>query len=378
MSQTLQGLRVVEFRTFGSAPHRRKLFGRYGAEAIKIEFPGASIARAPGLFPGRTPHTDQSALFLYRNTGKKSAVPDPAHPANRECLCRCSRRLTSSSKTFDRLSSRHLGLDHGTVSALNPRLVMVSITPSGQRGPYRDNRGTNLVVFAMGGQMSIVGTLDGGPLKNRRYWADYEGGTDAFSAATLAALAGEPHGVGQHVDISIRRCMATILEASIPFFCYLGQWNGVRRGNHMASFIGICPCADGHIAIHVMLRNWKLFLDVIGRPGPGDVPRFATRANRVKHNDEPMAELYAWAATETKHDVHRRTGAGRAPFAFVHPKDDLRVGPQLSTRSFLKCIEHPGAGEATYPRHRGGWNRATGSPAQHRSSVNAPTRSSRR
>src|SRR5690606_38376365 len=136
------------------------------------------------------------------------------------------------------------------------RLVVVSITAFGQQGPYAGYQANNLVAFAMGGQMYITGTQEGGPLKNAGYQADYQGGLNALSAASIALLAAERDGEGQHVDISVQHCMAPLLEAGIPYYSYMGRWNAVRRGNHMASFIGIYPCADGHLGIHIMPRNW--------------------------------------------------------------------------------------------------------------------------
>jgi formyl-CoA transferase len=143
--------------------------------------------------------------------------------------------------------------------------------------------------------------------------------------------------------------MAPLLEATIPYYTYLGRWAGVRRGNHMASFIGIYPCADGHLGIHIMPRNWKPFTDAIGRPDLFDDPRFVTQAARAQHNDDLMAEFYAWAATETKHEVYKRAGAGRAPIAYVHTMEDLLNSDQLEARGFIQRIDHPVAGEAAYP-----------------------------
>ncbi len=349
MGRPLEGIRVVELGTFVSAPYCGKLFAGYGAEVIKVEPPGGDIARAHGPFPRGEPDPEASALFLYLNTGKKSVVLNPREPADRDRLLRLLETADVLIENYRPADLAALGLDYATLAARNPRLVMVSITPFGQYGPYANYLGNNLIAFAMGGQMYITGTFEGGPVKNGGYQADYQGGLNAFSAAMLAVLTAEREGRGQHVDVSIQRCMAPILEASIPYYCYLGQWSGIRRGNHMASFIGIYPCADGHIGIHLMPRNWKPFLEVIGRPDLGEDPRFATQADRVAHNDELMAELYAWAATETKHDLYRRAGAGRAPVAFVHTMADLIESPQLNARGFLQRIDHPVAGEGIYP-----------------------------
>ena len=349
MSQPLEGLRVLEIGTFVSAPYCGKLFAGYGAEVVKVEPPEGDISRAHGPFKDGIPDPETSSLFLYLNTGKKSVTLDLASPGGRERFLQLVESADVLIENYRPRDLRALGLDYATLSAVNPRLVMISVTTFGQDGPYADYESNNLIAFAMGGQMFITGTQDGGPLKNGGYQADYQGGLNAFSAGMLAVLTAERDGIGQHVDVSIQQCMAPLLEAGIPYYSYLGRWGGQRRGNHMASFIGIYPCADGHLGIHLMPRNWKPFCDVIGRPDLATDPRFATQAARTQHNDELTAEFYAWAATEEKRPIYERAGAGRAPIAFVHTMEDLITSPHLLERGSIQRITHPVAGEAAYP-----------------------------
>lgn len=349
MPSALAALRVLELGTFVSAPFCGKLFAGYGAEVIKVEPPDGDLARAHGPFMDGIPDPETSALFLYLNTGKKSVVLDLHTPAGREAFLRLAAQCDVMIENFRPADLRALGLTYAALREVNPRLVLVSITPFGQEGPYADYRANNLIAFAMGGQMHMTGTQEGGPLKNGGYQADYQGGLNGFSAAMLAVLAAERDGEGQHVDISVQHCMAPILEASIPYYSYLGRWAGIRRGNHMSSFIGIYPCRDGHLGVHVMPRNWKPFTNCIGRPDLFNDPRFETQALRAAHNDELMAELYGWAATQEKHVVYRAAGAMRAPITFVHTMPDLLESPQLSARGFIQRVEHPVAGAASYP-----------------------------
>ena len=342
-------MRVLELGTFVSAPFCGKLFAGYGAEVIKVEPPGGDLARAHGPFKDGVPNPETSALFLYLNTGKKSVELDLRTPAGLDAFMRLAAASDVVIENFRPADLRALGVSYQALRAVNPRITLVSITAFGQDGPYADYRSNNLIAFAMGGQMYITGTEEGGPVKNGGYQADYQGGLNGFSAATLAVLAAERDGVGQHVDVSVQQCMAPILEAGIPYYSYLGRWVGGRRGNHMASFIGIYPCLDGYLGVHVMPRNWKPFTETIGRPDLLDDPRFVTQAERVLHNDELMSELYAWAAGETKHEVYERAGRFRAPITFVHDMADILDSPQLNARGFLQRIDHPVAGEAVYP-----------------------------
>lgn len=349
MSQPLAGLRVLEVGTFVSAPYAGRLFAGYGAEVIKVEPPGGDLARHHGPFKDGKPHHETSALFLYLNTGKKSVELDLHTPAGHDAFLRLAANADVVLENFRPSDARALGLGYEQLRAANPRLTLVSITAFGQQGPYADYHANNMIALAMGGQMYITGTQDGGPLKNGGYQADYQAGLNAFSAASLAVLSAERDGEGQHVDVSMQHCMAPILEAGIPNYSYLGMWMPLRRGNHMASFIGIYPCQDGHLGVHVMPRNWKPFVECIDRQDLFEDPRFVTQAERFLHNDELMAELYAWAATQTKHEIYHQAGRMRTPIAFVHTMQDLVESPQLNARGFLQRIDHPVAGEATYP-----------------------------
>ncbi len=345
----LEGLRVLELGTFVSAPYCGKLFAGYGADVIKVEPPGGDISRAHGPFKDGVPDPETSALFLYLNTAKKSVELDLGTPAGHDAFMRLAARCDVVIENFRPADLHALGISYRALHQVNPRLVLISVTTFGQDGPYANYHSNNLVAFAMGGQMFITGTQEGGPLKNGGYQADYQGGLNAFSAGMLAVLAAERDGMGQHVDVSIQQCMAPLLEAGIPYYSYLGRWTGLRRGNHMASFIGIYPCRDGYLGLHIMPRNWKPFTECMGRPDLFEDPRFATQADRAAHNDELMGEFYAWAATESKHEIYERAGAMRAPIAFVHTMADLLESPQLRKRGFLQRIDHPVAGTATYP-----------------------------
>lgn len=349
MAQPLAGVRVLELGTFVSAPFCGKLFAGYGADVIKVEPPDGDVARAHGPFAGGKPDRETSALFLYLNTGKKSVVLDPRTPWGRAAVLALAAQCDVVVENFRPSDLRALGLCYEAFRAANPRITLVSITTFGQDGPYADYRSNNLVAFAAGGQLFITGTPDGGPVKNGGYQADYQGGLNGFSAGMLGLLAAERDGVGQHVDVSVQQCMAPILESGIPYYSYLGRWSPIRRGNHMSSFIGIYPCADGYLGVHVMPRNWPPFAAAIGRDDLLTNPRFATQADRNANSDELMAELYAWASGESKREVYARAGAGRAPIAFVHTMADLLESPQLNARGYLQRVTHPVAGEAVYP-----------------------------
>lgn len=349
MPLPLEGVRVLEVGTFVSAPYCGRLFAGYGAEVIKIEPPGGDIARAHGPFKDGEPDPETSALFLYLNTSKRSVELDLGTQAGRDALLRLAADADVLIENYRPGDARALGLDHERLREVNPRLVVVSITAYGQEGPYAEYHSNNLIAFAMGGQMFLTGDPDKSPVKNGGYQADYQGGLNAFSAANLALLAAERDGEGQHVDISVQHCMAPILEAGIPFYAYNGLWLGNRRGNLMSSSMAIYPCLDGQVGVHVMARNWPNFAEATGHPEWLKDERYATAESRREHDGELMAQLIEWAAGISKKEAYALGGEYRAPITFIHTMEDLLDSPQLAARGFLRRIEHPVAGEASYP-----------------------------
>src|SRR5262249_17234862 len=96
-----------------------------------------------------------------------------------------------------------LGIGYEVLSALNPRLVVTSISNFGQDGPYRDWQGTDLTLYAMGGPMIGTGDIDHEPRKVAGRWAGYQGGFVAALATAVGLWAAELRGEGEHLDVSI-------------------------------------------------------------------------------------------------------------------------------------------------------------------------------
>ena len=136
--QGLEGVRVLELGNLVSAAYAAKLMADLGAEVIKVEEPHGDLARQRGPFPGGTPHPEKSGLYLALNTNKRSVTIDLRQPEGQERLRHTRRECRDR---HPQLSVRHkwpqLGIDYQTFRALNPRLVMCSVTPFGLTGPLQ-------------------------------------------------------------------------------------------------------------------------------------------------------------------------------------------------------------------------------------------------
>jgi crotonobetainyl-CoA:carnitine CoA-transferase CaiB-like acyl-CoA transferase len=229
---SLSVLRVLDLSEGVAGAFCAKLLAGFGADVIKIERPGGGDPlRRHGLFPDDLPHPEKGALFLYLNTGKKSITLDFAQRSGALILRRLVEGAEVVVESFPPGWLTELGLGYESLARIKPRLVMTSVTPFGQDGPYAGYRATNLTAFAAGGQMAVTGEPDREPLKNGGYQAEYQAGLHAFAATAMAAFSADATEVGQHIDVAGVECMATALEPYVSSWAHQRRDIGQRRGN---------------------------------------------------------------------------------------------------------------------------------------------------
>ncbi len=158
MSAALDGIRVIDLSRGVAGPYASKLLADQGAEVIKLEPPGGDPSRSFGPFPGDAPHPERSGLFLHLNRNKQAAIVDPASATGAELIRHLAAGAQLLLEDYAPGSASAWGWD--TLHAANPALVMASITPFGQTGPYKDYRGSELTLQAIGGQRPGAGSME--------------------------------------------------------------------------------------------------------------------------------------------------------------------------------------------------------------------------
>ncbi len=350
----LDMLTVVELSEGVSGPFATKLLADYGARVVKVERPGVGDgSRGHGPFPGDVPHRERSALFLYLNTNKESITLDYETPTGAALLRRLLEDADALVEDHPTRRRADLGLDADSLIGIAPRLVITQLSAYGSTGPYSDRPYTNLTAYASGGQMSMCGDPDREPLLAGGYQAEYQAGLHAY-AATLGALwhaAQTEH--GQVVDVGGMEAMATTLEISLSSYLYRHRpaaepppqdFMVVRRGNQQSATIGLYPCADGWVGVHAMARQVPALLAMVG------VEDTSLGRERLRRNDELLAQIFAWAADKTKHEAYRLAGEFNAPLAYALDVKDVVESEHLRYRDFIRDIGHPEAGRLKYPR----------------------------
>jgi crotonobetainyl-CoA:carnitine CoA-transferase CaiB-like acyl-CoA transferase len=329
-----------------AGPFCSKLLAGLGAEVIKVERPGGGDpARRAAPAAGAPPHLDHSALFLYLNTGKKSVTLDLESQTGATILRRLAQECDLLLESFAPGHLERLGLGYTALEALNPRLIYTSVSAFGQSGPYHQLHGSELIAQAMGGLMQTIGLPDREPLKIGGYAASYTTGMSAFSAAMIALYVRDASDHGQHVDVSAMETMAVAqIHSSIQH-----QFGRTLRRRESPLVAAIDGWISPGLERGVRQDTWPRVCDMIGRPDLKDHPSFSTPEVRREHQQELLAILSSWTATQPKEQVYHLLQELRSVAGYVATVEDLLTSRQLVAREFFQAIDHPAAGQARYP-----------------------------
>ncbi len=249
-----------------------KLLADLGADVIKVEKPGGDKSRNTGPFYHNIPHPEKSLSWFAYNTGKRGITLNIESGDGQEIFRRLVEKADFVIESFPPGYMDGLGLGYSALSEINPRIIMTSITPFGQDGPYKDYRTSDLVSSAMGGLIYILGEPDRAPVRISSPQAYLFGGVGGAGASLVALWYRHIAGEGQHVDVSIQECVLWSTYYEIP---YWGERKLYKRAGNWAPrmeivYRALFPCRDGYI-------NYRAYGGAMFGPG---------QANLVKAMDD--------------------------------------------------------------------------------------------
>jgi crotonobetainyl-CoA:carnitine CoA-transferase CaiB-like acyl-CoA transferase len=348
--QGLEGVKVLELGNMVSAAYATKLMADLGAEVIKVEEPEGDRARQRGPFPGGIVDQEKSGLFLYLNTNKRGVTLDLRQ--DKDTLTRLAAWADLLVHNYPPAQMAALGIDHHTLRASNPRLVMCSITPFGLTGPHKDYKAYELTVAHGGGWawLSPGGSdrPDLPPLKAAGHQADFQAATAAATAALAAYYRALRTGEGEHLDFSSQAYIASFVDISAPNYTYQGQVAS-RLGKRVLYPWGIFPCQDGLMFLVVGEEDqWQRLLALMGNPEWGAWEIFQGLANRTANQDVLQMYLAEWIKGWRIEDLFRAGQEQRICFAPVFTMAQLATQEQLRARRFFIDVAHPRAGTLTH------------------------------
>lgn len=344
----LSGIKVLDLSEDIAGSFCARLMADYGADVLKLEPPGGASLRRMGPFHHDDPHPEKSLFFLLLNLNKKGATLNLTTDTGQSILKRLAEHVDVIVETYRPGYLDSLGLGYDTLSQINPGLVVTSITPFGQDGPYSQYKGEEIVEYAMGMIMSISGIQGREPLKHGGFQAQYEGGLFGAGATSMALFAQLNTRQGEHIDVSITECIASTMMATQTIYPFIGGSQARRRpvGNE---FENPMPCKDGWIIVQAGGgATWEDLANFFEAPELLE-PRFADRAQRSQNGAEMDQVIINSIKDREKWELFPKAAAARMLFGLVQTPTELVDCPQLESRNFYREVDHPVIGKIKLP-----------------------------
>ena len=338
----LNGFRIVDLTMNMSGPLATMILADQGADVIKVEPPDGDVIRRLGTGRGGT-----SAFFANLNRTKRSIVIDLQQPSGHSTLLRLVDGADVFIQNFRVGVAERLGVGAADLRPGRPRLVYVSITGFGTKGPLAANPAYDHVVQALSG--TVARQIDpkvGVPEFVRQGIVDKTTAYTAAQAITAALLARERRGVGAAVELSM-------LDVALSFLWPDGMMNHtcldeVNLLPEVAASYRLSKTADGYVSVVTLTdKQWE---GLVVAAGVTIDERLATVQGRMKHGGEAMREVKKNLAELSTADVLARMAANGVPCAPVIGLADLHAYPQIAASGLLEEVEHPALGRIVQPR----------------------------
>jgi crotonobetainyl-CoA:carnitine CoA-transferase CaiB-like acyl-CoA transferase len=339
-----------------------KILGDMGADVIKIEKPGGDSGRRIGPFYHDIADPEKSLYWFAYNSNKKGITLNIESSAGKEILKKLVESGDCLIESFPVGYLDSLGLGYSELSKLNPRLIMTSITPFGQKGPYKDYQASDLTLQALGGIIYITGDSDRPPVRvghSQSLQSFQNGAADAAVATMIAYYYREISGEGQYIDVSIQQSM---FLNSVFYTIAFWEFDGVITGRYgpFRSGLGtgavtrmIWACKDGFVNMTIMggavgaKRNRALveWLD-----SEGMCPDFMKEINWETFDMWQMTQelwnklevpISRFFRSHTKAELYEGSVKRNIMIYPVYTPEDLLAYEQLRARQYWRSVKHP-------------------------------------
>ncbi len=345
-----------------------KILADLGVDVIKVERPGGDPDRHTGPFYHDIPDPQKSLHWLAFNASKRSITLDIESSGGQENFKKLVRNADFVIESSPPGYLDSLGLGYPVLGKINPRIIMTSITPFGQSGPYKDYKSSDIVSMAMGGLMYTLGDPDRPPVRVSAPQAYVLAGAEAAVGTLIAHHYRELMGEGQHVDTSIQESVVLALMES-PMLWEFQKVNERRLGSvrRMATFPGgeriVWPCKDGYVTTMPVMGGMigaatsKGLVELADAEGLApdflkeiDWPKLDMREMTMERLNRLLAPIGEFFKRHTKAELHEMAFSKKIMLYPVNTVRDIMEDTQLRTRDFWVKVEHPELGTTiTYP-----------------------------
>jgi crotonobetainyl-CoA:carnitine CoA-transferase CaiB-like acyl-CoA transferase len=337
----LSHLRVIDLTRVRAGPTCCRLFADFGADVIQV-------AATDGADPNSSVTGNRlgsDSQNLHRN--KRSIALNLKTPDGLKILMGLVKTADVVVENFRPDVKDRLGFSYEQLAAVNPRIILASISGFGQTGPYAKRAGFDQIAQGMGGLMSVTGEVGGGPMRAGIAVADSSAGNYAAIGILVALAERERSGKGQWVQTSLLQAMIAMTDFQAASYLVEGRVPQTAGNDHpVTTPMGVLPTADGHINIGVGGEGqWASFCKAIARPDLQADPRYCAQERRYHNRAELMGELATIFRTRNSAEWTEVLTAANVPVGPIYSMDQVFGDAQVEHVGIAAPLSHSELGD---------------------------------
>jgi formyl-CoA transferase len=336
----LSRFRVLDLSRVRAGPTCVKQFADFGADVIKIESP-------PGVDPNESmggPRHGPDMQNLHRN--KRAMTLNLKLAEAREVFARLVKSADVVVENYRPDVKYRLGVDYESLSRINPRIILASISGFGQDGPYRERPGFDQIAQGMSGLMSVTGAPGKGPMRTGAAIADIAAGLFAALGVMTALLERETSGRGQWVQSSLLQSGIALLDFQAARYLMKGEVPPQVGNDHPTSMpTSAYTTADGYINVGASGEGmWQRLCEAIGRRELLEAPEFRGAEKRAQNRAQLNAVLNESLSKDTSARWVEKLNAAGVPCGPIYSVDQVFADPQVQHLEAAAEVAHPRLG----------------------------------
>ena len=340
-STALSHLRVLDLTRARAGPTCCRILADFGADVLKVEAP-------PGVDPNEGmsgPRHGYDMVNLHRN--KRSLTLNLKEEEGRLIFMRLAQKVDVVVENFRPDVKDRLGIGYEALRAVNPRIILASISGFGQTGPYRLRAGFDQIAQGMGGLMWVTGFAAEGPMRAGIAVADSSAGVYATVGILIALTERERSGVGQWVQTSLLQSQIAMMYFQAARYLVEGEVPGQAGNDHPYSTpMGVLKTADGYINIGVGGDGqWRALCKALEWLDLATSPDYATLAERFRNRPKLMELLNSVFQTRSSAEWLERLEVVGVPAGPIYKMDEVFGDTQVQHLGIAVPCHHHARGE---------------------------------
>ncbi|MDP6786229.1 MAG: CoA transferase [Rhodospirillales bacterium] len=327
---------VLDLTRVRAGPTAVRQLADWGADVTKIEAPEHQDTSI-GLGGAR-----HGPDFQNTHRNKCGITLNLKHERGLEVFLRLVARADVVIENFRPDVKRRLGIDYAALRAVNPRIILASLSGYGEQGPYAGRPAFDQIIQGMGGLMSVTGLVGQGPVRAGIPIADLSTGLFGAIGILIALLEREASGKGQWVKTSLIESQIAMMDLQAARYLVEGEVPGQVGNDHPTGVpTGLFPTKDGHLNIAAdSERMWRRLWQALGDKDTAERPEFATAAKRLENRDAVNAAIEAVTRNKTTAEWLEIFNAAEVPSGPVNDMAEVFADAQVQSLAMRHPVDH--------------------------------------